>query len=220
VRVAPRDAAGNTGAAQDRTVKVIAALRAVATSKAIFFPQDLDRLAPGTTLSFALARPMTVTWTLRDAAGRVVVTRLSDVALPAGTRTWWFTGRRPDGTMLPRGRYVAVVTASDGTLTATQSVAVEVDAFRQKLSDVTPRRGQAITVTVTSAEALRRAPRLYIYQPRLARWSVTMTRIASRTYRVTIRMKASGGTGLVRIKVRGRDILGGVQSTSKVYPLH
>ena len=220
VRVVPRDAAGNTGTAQDRMVKVIAALRAVATSKAIFFPQDLDRLAPGTTLSFALVRPMTVTWTLRDAAGRIVVTHLSDVALPAGTRTWWFTGRRPDGTMLPRGRYFAVVTASDGTLTATQSVAVEVDAFRQKLSDATPRRGQAIIVTVISAEALARAPRLYIYQPHLARWSVTMTRIGNRTYRATIRMKASGGTGLVRIKAWGRDILGGAQSTSKVYPLH
>jgi hypothetical protein len=172
---------------------------------------------------------MTVTWTLRDATGATVDTRLSEVALPAGTQSWWFDGTLPDttledgtlveGAMLPRGRYTSVVTATDGTLTATQVIGFEIDAFRVKVSDVTPRRRQAITVTVTSAESLATAPRLHVYQPGVARWSVAMTKIATRTYRVTIRMK-SGGTGTVTLKVRGRDIGGGVQSTSKAYPLH
>ncbi len=67
---------------------------------------------------------MTVTWTIRNAAGQTVNTHLTDAALPAGTHAWKFTGRSTDGTMLPRGRYTSVVTATDGTLTATQTVRV------------------------------------------------------------------------------------------------
>src|SRR4029077_18158147 len=103
VRVAGRDLAGNTGPALDRTVKVIAGLRSVATSKALFYPQDLDSLAGMTRLSFVLSRPMTVTWTLRNGAGAVVATRMSNRALAAGYQGWNFTGRGADGKMLPQG---------------------------------------------------------------------------------------------------------------------
>ena len=57
--------------------------------------------------------------------------------------------------MLPRGRYTSVVTATDGTLVASQTVSFDTDAFRFKLSDATPGRGQTITVTITSAERAR-----------------------------------------------------------------
>ena len=80
--------------------------------------------------------------------------------------------------MLPRGRYTSVVTATDGTLVATQAVAFETDAFRLKLSDTTPGRGQTITVTVTSAELLAKIPRLYDLPAGLARWSVRMTKVS------------------------------------------
>ena len=220
VRVAPVDAAGNTGEASERTVSLIGALRSVATSKTIFFPQDLDTQARTTTLSFVLARPMTATWTLRDTAGRTVITRLSEVDLPAGTQAWTFDGRRSDGTMLPRGRYVSYVTATDGTQQASQSTWFDADAFRMTLSDTTPKRGQSITVTVTSAETLSKAPRVYIYQPGIPRWSVATTRIATRTYRVTFRLKTWGRTGSVSLKVVGYDISGAGQQTIKVYPLH
>ena len=220
VRFAPVDQAGNMGTALERTVDLIGALGSVATSSSIFFPHDLDRLSRTTTLSFALARPMTVTWILRDAAGQTVDMHLSEVGLPAGTQTWSFDGRRSDGTMLPRGRYVSVVTATDGTQTVTQSVGFDIDAFRLTLSDSTPRRGQSIRVTVVSAESLAVSPRLYVYQPGVARWSVVLRRIGTRTYRATIRMKTWGGTGSVSLKIRGRDIYGGVQSTMMVYPLH
>ena len=60
--------------------------------------------------------------------------------------------------MLPRGRYTSHVTATDGTLTATQTYAFDVNAFRLKPSDTTPGRGQSITVSVASAETLATAP--------------------------------------------------------------
>ncbi|MEO8437329.1 MAG: FlgD immunoglobulin-like domain containing protein [Chloroflexota bacterium] len=221
IRVAPQDLAGNIGVGVDRTVSLIGALRSVASSRSLFFPQDLDALATSTTLSFALARPMTVTWTVRNAAGATVATQLAGVAVPAGTQTWKFSGRRSsDGGMLPRGHYAAYVTATDGTLTATQTVAFDLDAFRIKLSDSTPKRGQSITVTVTSAETLGSRPSLSITQPGVARWSVRMTKVSTYTYRITVRMKSSGRAGPVSFKVRGTDTKGGTNSTTTVFTIH
>jgi flagellar hook assembly protein FlgD len=218
--VAPVDLAGNTGDTLERPVLVVAALRSVLTSRSIFYPHDGDSLAPNTSLQFTLARPMTVTWTIRDSAGTPVVTRMAAVDLPAGTHGWWFNGRRADGTLLPRGRYTSNVVATDGVLTANQAVAFEMDAFTMKVSDTTPRRGQSITVTVVSAETLSKAPRLHIYQPGIARWSVKMTKIATRTYRVTFRLKSYGGTGNVSLRVVGYDKYGRKQGTTRTFPLH
>jgi flagellar hook assembly protein FlgD len=220
IRVRPHDAAGNTGATVTRAVTVIGALRSVMSSKTLFFPQDKDALAPSTKLSFALNRPMKATWTLRNAAGQTVITRLSDSQRAVGTQYWIFNGRRADGTMLPRGRYESFVSATDGTLTATQSTWFEMEAFAIKPSDTTPARGQSIAVTVVSAEPLAKAPMLYVYQPGVAAWSVRMTKVGTNTYRSTIRMKTGGGAGPVTFKVWGRDTKGGAQASTKVYTLH
>ena len=122
--------------------------------------------------------------------------------------------------MLPRGRYTATIVATDGTLTATQSVSFTSDAFIIKPSDTTPGRGQTITVSVTSAEKLIRPPALHIKQPGFADWYVRMTRTGTYTYKATIRMKSSGGAGPVSLRVRGVDVAGGVNSTTTVFPLH
>jgi flagellar hook assembly protein FlgD len=220
IRVVPQDVAGNVGQGVDRSVKLIAALGSVASSRTIFFPQDNDSLSKVTKLSFTLARPMTVTWTIRNAAGQVVDTHLADAALPAGAQSWSFYGKTPDGAMLPRGRYTSVVTATDGTLTATQSVWFDSEAFRFALSDSTPGRGQSIKVTVTSAETLSARPRMWIYQPGVARWSVLLTKTGTYTYKATIRMKSSGKSGTVALKVKGFDTKGGSQSTTVTYKIH
>ena len=70
---------------------------------------------------------MTVTWTLRNAAAKVLDTHLAAVALPAGPQTWVFDGRRSDGTMLPPGHYLSHVVAADGTFIIAQSVALEAE---------------------------------------------------------------------------------------------
>jgi hypothetical protein len=220
IKVAPRDRAGNAGAFAERQVSLVGALRAVNSSRSLFFPQDLDTLDGTTTLRFTLSRPMTVDWTVVDAAGRVVATRLDDVALLAGTQAWVFRGLATDGTMLPRGRYTSVVTATDGTLVATQTVSFDAEAFRFKLSDATPGRGQRITVTITSAERLTRISRLSIYQPGVARWSVKLTKMSAHGYKATFRLKARGKSGSVGFKVSGRDTKNGSQSTRTSYRIH
>ena len=215
-----QDLAGNIGDGVARTVKVVAALRAVATSRTIFFPQDGDALANATTLSFALARPMTVTWTVRNSVGEVVNTHLTDAALPAGPQAWKFTGLTTDGALLPRGQYTSHVTATDGTLSATQTVAFDLNAFRLKLSDSTPGRGQSITITVASAETLAKRPTLFIYQPGVARWAVLLTKTGTYSYKATIRLKSSGRAGTLSLKVKGYDTKGGSQSTTVTYKIH
>ena len=97
--------------------------------------------------------------------------------------------------MLPRGHYTSYVYVTDGTLVAAQGAAFDMDAFVIKLNDATPKRGQSITITATTAELLSKSPTLFIYQPRLARWSVRMSKVSGHTYRITIRLKSSGGTG-------------------------
>jgi hypothetical protein len=220
VSVTPIDAGGNAGGAQERTVSLAAGLGWVASSTPVFYPQDLDSLAPTTTLSFTLTRPMTVSWTLRDAAAKVLDTHLSATPLPAGSQTWIFDGRRSDGTMLPPGRYLSYVTASDGTVVVAQSIPFDADAFMVKPSDATPGRGQTITVSVTSAEPLSASPRLSVYQPGLAAWSATLKRVSGTTYRATIKLRTGGGPGTISFKLIGVDATGATQRTTRAYPLH
>lgn len=220
VSVTPTDAAGNAGSSQERIVDVAAALGSVTTSSTTtFFPIGTTRSLRTTDLSFTLTRPMTVTWTLRNAEGAVVETRLDAASVPAGTQTWTFDGRRSDGRTLAPGRYTSLVEATDGTVIASESVSFVADAFVVKPSDTTPTRGQRITVTLTTAGPLAANPRVSVYQPGLSAWSVSTVRLSSTTYRATITLKA-GHTGTVRFKASGRDAAGTLQQTSRSYRLY
>jgi flagellar hook assembly protein FlgD len=219
VSVAPVDLAGNIGPAVDRPVKLIGALKGVVVSVPLFFPQDGDNLAQTAFLKFTLNRPMTVTWTLRNATNQTVITRLNTGLRPAGSYGWTFNGRLPDGTMLPRGKYTSYVLATDGTLTVAQAVSFVMDAFKITPSDTTPGRGQSITVTVNSAETLARNPTLWVTQPGVAAWSVGTTKVGTNTYRATLRLK-SGGAGTVEFRAWGVDKNGVAQQTRTKFPLH
>ncbi len=220
LRVYPRDGAGNQGTSVGRAVRVITTLGFVTSSRSLFYPQDNDRFARTTTLGFRLVRPATVTWTIVDASGAAVVTLLDAQPTAAGTWTRAFDGRRADGSRLRAGSYTAVVTAADGTATVSQAVAFQMNAFSIRPSDTTPKRGQRITVKVTSAEPLSTRPRVYIRQPGKATWSVAMTRISTYEYKATVTFKTGGKAGKVTIKVAATDKGGHRQVTSKAYAIH
>jgi gliding motility-associated-like protein len=219
VQIAPRDQAGNLGVPQTRSVAVFSSLGFSRVSKSLFFPQDNDRYAPSTTFSFALANPATVNWTIVNAAGATVKTINSGEALAAGSYAFAWNGRNDLGAFVPRGTYRAVVAATNGSQSSSQSVAVLADAFKIGVSDTTPGRRQRITVTATSAESLSGAPRVTIYQPGISRYSVTTTRIAAGVYRVSITLKSSS-TGRLRVLVSGTDAAGHYQNSSLYLPLH
>ena len=214
-----RDRAGNTGSARTRAIRVIRLLGAVRSSATIFFPQDADRFASTTVLSFNLAAPATVTWTIRDAANHVVSTRLADAPLAAGSQSWTWDGRTTAGVRLPVGVYTSVVDASDGRRAISQSVKVAMNAFAIVTSTATPRRGGRMTVTVTSAEPLSTSVRLYVTQPGIATWAVTLAKVDSRTSRATIVPRAGGSVGSLKLKVWARDTDGRSQATYRTLRL-
>jgi flagellar hook assembly protein FlgD len=219
VRLTPRDGVGNAGAPVTRSVTVIGFLRAVTSSKSLFYPQDRDAMSTGTRFSFTLARPANVTWTVRNASGAVVARLLDGIDMPAGTtaRNWYALSTA--GALLPTGRYSAVVTARDGTLTATQSVAFEMNAFGIRPSASAATRGRYITLTVTTAEALSKAPRVYVTQPGVSTWAATLTKVSGSVYKATLRMRTGGRSGTVTFKVQAADANGRYQRTSLSLPL-
>jgi flagellar hook assembly protein FlgD len=211
-----RDAAGNNGTARSRAVRSIRFLSNVKTSVKVFYPQDNDRFAGTTSLTFTASKPVTATWTIRNAAGAVVATKLADAAVAAGTQTWVWNGRRNDGTTLPTGVYTSHVSATSGELSISQGVRVEMNAFAIVTSTTAAKRGAKMTVTVTSAEALSTTVRLYVTQPGLATWAVTMTKVDSRTAKATITMKSGGSAGKVSLKAWAKDYDGISQATIRV----
>ena len=214
-----RDRAGTGGAGLTRPVRVIGFLRAVAASAKAFYPQDADRLAPTVTLSFAVARPVTATWTIRNAANAIVATHLADAAIGAGAQTWVWDGRNDARVLLPRGIYTSSVSASDGTWTSSQSVRVEMNAFGIVTSTTAPRRGHTLSVTVTSAEALKGSVRLYFLEPGLSTWAVTMIRVDARTWRASVTLRTGGSAGTLSIKAWAYDYDGRSQATIRALPL-
>jgi flagellar hook assembly protein FlgD len=220
VSLAPRDSAGNVGAARSRPVVVYTALRSVTAAPTLFFPQDGDAYARTTTLRFTLTKPATVTWTVRNVAGAVVTTRYAGAALAAGTYAWAWDGRTSTGSYVPRGIYYPRVTASSGSATISQGAAVRADAFRITSTDTTPARGQWLTITAVSAENLSASARLVLYQPGHAGVGVTMTRVATRTYRARIHLFSWGSTGTLTIKVSGRDAARHLNTTYLRLRLH
>ena len=123
------------------------------------------RWPPTTKLSFVLARPMTVTWTIRNAAGAIVRTRLAAVGAnrPAPT-AGGSTAARPTARCCRAAATPSFVTATDGTLTATQTVSFT--STRSPSSRATrPRRvARRSRSRVTSAETLLAAPTA-VHQP-------------------------------------------------------
>ena len=122
--------------------------------------------------------------------------------------------------MLPVGRYTSYVRATDGMLTATQSVSFNAMAFVISPNDSTPGRGQPITITALSAESLAAAPRLFITQPGKPTWSVAMVKFATNTYRAKVTLKTGGPAGRASFEVFGTDVGGLPNRTTISLALH
>jgi flagellar hook assembly protein FlgD len=220
VELWPRDLAGNVGAGRSSTVDVYGAVAFVTGSPVLFFPQDADTVSTRTRLSFTLRSAATVTWAVRDAAGQVVYTRLRDAALAAGSYAFNWSGRNQAGAYVPRGVYTSTVEATNGVLASVTRASVRADAFKISSSDATPGRGQSLTFTATTAEPLNASPKLLVYQPGVTTRTVTMTRVSTTSYRVTVRLSSAGNAGTLKIRVNGYDAAGHFQWSAVTFPLH
>lgn len=212
VKLVATDVAGNAGAPAPVVVDVYAALKGVTRAPTLFYPQDGDTLAKSTTASYTLLTPATVSIQVLDAKGVPVRT---DAAKPmaAGAATWAWNGKTDDGAWAPIGTYRIAVTATNGTQSATQIVAVGTAAFRVTTSTAPATRGKPLTVTVVSVEPLATAPKLTVRQPGLADLVITMTRGGS-AWTATVTPKKTGPAGTLTLIVKGKDTAGGTNGTT------
>ena len=217
--LAPRDLAGNIGSGRVQTVEVYSAVSFVRAAPGLFFPQDGDRYAPRTHLSFILRSAARITWTIRNASGAVVLTRYQDATLSPGTYAFDWNGRNQAGAFVGRGVYYSTVSGTNGQQSSRTGASIRADAFGISVSDSTPGRGQSITISGVTAETLKSNARLSVYQTGQTVRTYTMTRVGTTTYRITVRL-AAGSAGTVRFKVAGIDLAGRFQWSSVTLPLH
>jgi flagellar hook assembly protein FlgD len=214
-----KDTAGNSAPTVASSVTLYRALGRVTADPTLFYPQDHDKYAGSTHLGFTLVQPATVTWTIVNSRNQTVATKDAAVARSAGAQSWAWTGVTAAGATVPAGAYTAVLTVTNGTLSTTVRTPLTVAAFVTTVSPTTATRGHSITVTVVSAESLAASPKLTIRQPGVAARTVTMSRVAANTYRVTTRLSASGSAGKLSLTVSGTDTGHGVNTASTTLTL-
>ena len=210
LRLAGRDAAGNLRT-RDATVTVDRTLRNIVRSPVRFYPQDGDSLARTSRLSFALARAAKVTVAVYRGS-TLVRTAYSGRALAAGSHAWTWDGRDAAGRYVTPGTYALRVTAVSWVGTTGVARSVVADAFQASLSATTIKADQALTVTFTTSEPLRAAPRVTLTQQGLTAVTRTSTLIGSNRYQVKFRI-AAGAPGRATIRIAATDRLGGWNRT-------
>jgi len=212
----PRDLAGNVGAPLSASLDVYTAFRGGAVAPRIFYPQDGDRYARTTTVSFSLAAAASVQLDVLDASGWVIRTSRSNRAAGAVALSW--DGRTDSAAFAPQGPYALRVTAGAGGLAETKTYRVIAQAFRIVASRTSAVRGTRLTVTVTSAEPLSTVPRLTIRQPGITAYGYTMTRLSSTIYRVSFTVRSSA-IGTMSLTASARDAAGQRQSSRFTLPV-
>ncbi|OGO56206.1 MAG: hypothetical protein A2V85_07630 [Chloroflexi bacterium RBG_16_72_14] len=204
-RVDVKDPAGNRTVASknvvvDRTASYLRWSRN-------FFPQDGDALRPTAALTWRLKRDATTTLRLYDTAGNLVRTVWSGRPQAAGTRSWTWSGKLPDGTYVAQGRYRAELTATSSLGTTVLSRSVWVAGFAVTPSATTVRAGQKLTVTFVTIEPLDTRPVVTFTQPGRTGVSVTATRLSNGSYRAVFTVQ-SGSVGAASIRIRALDSAG------------
>ena len=209
--VAPIGGTGIQGAALTVRTRVLTAIRSPRVAPAVFYPLAGDQAA-ATALSVTLTQPATVTWTVTDSSGRVVRTLWDSRLTPAGTWTlpWDGTGQTPGSTVLspmPVGQYLSTIAATTAAGRVMMRSAIWLTPFRLVPSSVTATAGTTFSLSITAAEPLRTAPRLFVVQPGVAPYVVTARAAGTLGYRAVFRLHA-GPAGTVRLLVLGTDLAG------------
>jgi flagellar hook assembly protein FlgD len=203
----PLDRARNAGPNQAATVAVFGAFVGLTPAPARFYPQDGDTLAAQTAATFRLNRGANVELKVLNAKG-VVVRTIADT-FPAGPVSMGWDGRTDGGAFAPQGLYRFVVRVTAGGRSETHATAVRAAAFELRPSDLHPRRGGKLKVTIVTAEPLKGTPKLTVRQPGLRVYAVRLTKVGPSTYRAIWTLKAGGRSGKLTLTVAGTDRLGG-----------
>jgi flagellar hook assembly protein FlgD len=205
VRLRAKDRAGNTSDTVRTHALVLRALKGYARSAARIYPADGDGLAASTTISFSLAKPATLDWAILRPDGTVLVTKYAGHPGAAGAYSWVWKGKDATGAYVGDGAYTTIVSATTAAGTVTHRLAVFVGAFKIATSTPTLTRGKKVTVTIVTSEPLDTKPKLTVYQPGLASYTLRTTKVGGSTYAVTFAVKSGGASGTIKLKASARD---------------
>ena len=158
-----------------------------------------------------------MTWTIRERGRTPSSLTHLDAARAAGRdpEPGPGTAGTTDGVLLPVGIYTSYVTASDGTVTISQSVEGRDERLLDRDLDRRAAPGRQVTVTVTSAEPLTGRVRLYVTQPGISTGMLTMTQGRQPDVAATITLKYGGSAGTLKLMVWVDGLDGRTQATTR-----
>ncbi len=206
VVVSGRDLAGNLRTVA-RSVVVDRTASFLRWAPGRFYPQDGDRIAPQSRISFRLARPAVVTLSIADAAGHVVRSVWTNRRLAAGSFGWTWDGRRADGTFVPPGIYRAQLTATSSVGTSVTTRIIEAGPFVIRPSAAATHAGSSLTISIWSSEPLNGVPTVAFNQPGRATVTKRATVRPGGLFVATFVVATAPGTAT--ITVRATDAGGG-----------
>ncbi len=155
VYLTPTDRAGNQGASKRISAKVLNSVRNPSVSRTLFWARDGDRMAASSTLKARLIRPATVSWIIRDRKGKVVRRGIPPEQRSAGVVRFVWNGQDDRGRWVPDGKYTARVRVTTSMGSYAHDVVLRHMPFQAYTPSWTRRRGDTVTLRITTAEPLQ-----------------------------------------------------------------
>jgi flagellar hook assembly protein FlgD len=214
----PRDTAGTVGEAKSFKVLVLNTMAFKAASPALF-ARDKDQLAATGSANFTLTAPATVSVKVLDKAGNRVRTLLDSTKLAAGEYSYSWGGRDDGGGYVKDGAYRVVVNTKTPNGSYKEERQIWAGAFELSSSKASPARGSSVTFTVYSTEPLSAAPKIDITQPGIQTYTVSLSKVETGKFKVSLTLKSGGTAGTLQLLVRGVDANGQDQSYSTSLPI-
>ena len=202
------DRAGNVSEPRSTQVKILNSIHSPTVKPSLFWAKDGDGLAPQSALKARLTREGTVSWVIRDAKGAVVRRGIDGEVRAAGDVRFVWDGKRDDGKWAPDGRYTARVTVKRPSGTYAHDVLVRHMPYMAWTKSWTRKRGDTVTLKLTSAEPLKGKPVVIANQPGIKKYTVParkVSRVSATEFKVVVNTKKKGTAGEMKVRVKGTD---------------
>ncbi len=203
------DAAGNR-AAKRVVVAVDRPVSGLAWSVSAFDPLDGDGRADTARLRARLGKSATVALRIEDARGALVRTIWSARARGAGDLAWTWDGRDGRHSLVPAGRYVAVLTVTTPLGTTELRRTIDVAAFAVSALPTSVAAGSFVTLFFRTVEPLRSIPTVTVVEGGATVSRARAVSAGGGRFIATVRI---GRAGPVSIVIAARDAAGGTNVT-------
>ena len=220
VYLTPTDRAGNRGASEVVSLRVLNSVKNPVVNPALFWARDGDSIAATSALKARLTRKAKVSWTIRDGNGKIVRRGIPAQVRSAGDVRFVWNGKDDAGRWAPDGRYTARVRVTTDKGSYAHDVVVRHMPFQAYTPSWTRSRGDTITLRITTAQPLKAKPVVTANQPGIVKYTVPpkrIVRVSATQYRVVVKTRNAGTAGAMKVRVTGTDKQGG--TNAKVFTL-